>query len=282
MRLKDVRPGRDGSDLSGLVDVNGVLFFSAFMGTDGIQELWRSDGTEAGTVRVTDLWIGAGSFSPRALTPCLLIVSTNDDTGAEPRILAPSSVARPFPPRKEATSSSGASVSYAPAVLADGVPASTPIQYSHPPVQPFPLGSTVVQATTEVSSFQVRSRSSIVTVSDTTAPKLECPGSKVVEATDELGATVDYSPARMSDAVSEAQVPYSIPSGGRFPFGKTQVDITAKGAAHHTATCSFSITVQSRVTGPDTQTPEGKDSGWGRDTANPPWQGGCRACWCPP
>jgi ELWxxDGT repeat protein len=44
--------------------VNGTLFFSATddVGVDGY-ELWKSDETEAGTVRVKDIYPGAnGSF----------------------------------------------------------------------------------------------------------------------------------------------------------------------------------------------------------------------------
>src|SRR5207248_6883299 len=41
-----------------LTNVNGTLFFSAYDGTDG-QELWKSDGTVAGTVLVKDIYPGA-------------------------------------------------------------------------------------------------------------------------------------------------------------------------------------------------------------------------------
>lgn len=51
MMVHDMRPGRRSSDPSGLADVGGTLFFSA---TDGshVSELWKSDGTAAGTVMV--------------------------------------------------------------------------------------------------------------------------------------------------------------------------------------------------------------------------------------
>jgi ELWxxDGT repeat protein len=60
--VKDIRPGVPGSLPDRLVAVNGTLFFTATDGVTGF-ELWKSDGTEAGTVRVKDIWPGSdGSF----------------------------------------------------------------------------------------------------------------------------------------------------------------------------------------------------------------------------
>jgi ELWxxDGT repeat protein len=65
--LKDLNasPNTDGSAPAGIVDVSGVAFFRATTGTTG-EELWKSDGTEAGTVRVKDIRVE--SSSPRYLT----------------------------------------------------------------------------------------------------------------------------------------------------------------------------------------------------------------------
>ena len=77
--VKDIYPGDscnfayygyycspNGSFPSDLTNVNGMLFFSADDGTDG-RELWKSDGTAAGTTLVTDLYPGGSSY-PRLLT----------------------------------------------------------------------------------------------------------------------------------------------------------------------------------------------------------------------
>ena len=50
-----------------LTNVNGTLFFTANVGASG-SELWRSDGTEAGTVLVKDIYPGSASSSPYQLT----------------------------------------------------------------------------------------------------------------------------------------------------------------------------------------------------------------------
>jgi ELWxxDGT repeat protein len=69
--VKDIRPGAYGgfSEIDGispttyLVVVGDMLYFAATDGRTGI-ELWRSDGTERGTRRVTDLSPGSSSAAP--------------------------------------------------------------------------------------------------------------------------------------------------------------------------------------------------------------------------
>ena len=49
-----------------LTNVNGTLFFTAFDGVNG-SELWKSDGTEAGTVLVKDIAPGSYGANPTGL-----------------------------------------------------------------------------------------------------------------------------------------------------------------------------------------------------------------------
>jgi len=94
--VKDIYPGStrvyDGyggwwdfpnsSYASNLTNVNGTLFFTAYDGTTG-QELWRSDGTAAGTVQVKDINPGSAGSSPSNLTAVngTLFFTANDGTG---------------------------------------------------------------------------------------------------------------------------------------------------------------------------------------------------------
>ena len=65
--VKDIRSGSVDSAVSNLTNVNGTLFFRADDGVSGI-ELWKSDGTSAGTTLVKDIRSGIGGSSPGSLT----------------------------------------------------------------------------------------------------------------------------------------------------------------------------------------------------------------------
>jgi ELWxxDGT repeat protein len=75
--------------------VNGTLFFSATDGTHGT-ELWRSDGTTAGTVLLADINPGSTSSNPAWLTVSgtnLFFAADDGVHGVEPWVLSLSSAA---------------------------------------------------------------------------------------------------------------------------------------------------------------------------------------------
>jgi ELWxxDGT repeat protein len=84
--VKDIRPGPGGSlFLFTSVNVNGALLFAAFDGIHG-HELWKSDGTAAGTVLVKDINPGAGFTNFNNLTDVngrLFFVADDGTTGFE-------------------------------------------------------------------------------------------------------------------------------------------------------------------------------------------------------
>ncbi|MEO6436623.1 MAG: ELWxxDGT repeat protein, partial [Tepidisphaeraceae bacterium] len=83
--VKDVRPGRDGSQPGWMTMVGSTLFFTAEDGANGI-ELWKSDGTEAGTQLVKDINPGAVGSAPGNLTDVngtLFFSATNGVNGVE-------------------------------------------------------------------------------------------------------------------------------------------------------------------------------------------------------
>lgn len=65
-QVADINPGAWGSDPSGFVVRQGVAHFAAGSASHG-RELWRSDGTPAGTWLVADLQPGTGDGSPACL-----------------------------------------------------------------------------------------------------------------------------------------------------------------------------------------------------------------------
>lgn len=70
LMVKDIFPGPGSSQPKNLIcclpsSGPALLFFQADRGTEGV-ELWVSDGTEAGTTLVADIWPGVGSSSPQS------------------------------------------------------------------------------------------------------------------------------------------------------------------------------------------------------------------------
>lgn len=86
--LGDLQPGPTGSFPNGFVQVGDAVFFSA-AGPDG-SELWRTDGTAAGTARFQDIHPTAGS-GPSWLTAwagALFFTADDGMNGREPWVLA--------------------------------------------------------------------------------------------------------------------------------------------------------------------------------------------------
>ena len=81
IRVKDIKPGVEfgfpGSSFPfGFTAFNGALYFSAYDGVTG-RELWKSDGTEAGTVRVKDIDPRMGFSGPLGSLPSRFRVFNN-------------------------------------------------------------------------------------------------------------------------------------------------------------------------------------------------------------
>jgi ELWxxDGT repeat protein len=79
--LADINPGAASSNPSQMVVIGTETYFAANDGTHGT-ELWKTDGTAAGTVMVADVNPGSGGSNPGNLTNLggKLYFTANDGT----------------------------------------------------------------------------------------------------------------------------------------------------------------------------------------------------------
>ncbi len=144
----------------------------------------------------------------------------------------------------EASSSAGATVTYAAATATDAVGPVT-LSYSHASGAVFPIGTTVVTVSAvDAAGNAALAKTFTVTVRDTTAPALTVPTVTAVEATGPTGAIVNYPAATATDAVGVTSLTYSRASGTTFAIGTTSVTVTATDAAGNLTTKSFNVTVK--------------------------------------
>ena len=82
-KVKDINPGFPSSNPENLTNVGGTLYFSAQYQNGN--ELWKSDGSESGTIRVKDIYSGSSSSNPQYLTNVggTLYFRAQDQNGSE-------------------------------------------------------------------------------------------------------------------------------------------------------------------------------------------------------
>ena len=83
--LKDINPGSASSNICYLTKVDNAMFFAATNGINGM-ELWKTDGTDNGTVMVKDIKPGSPNSSIGYLTEVnhsLFFVANNGSNGTE-------------------------------------------------------------------------------------------------------------------------------------------------------------------------------------------------------
>lgn len=168
----------------------------------------------------------------------------------------PPTVSCPADEIAEATGPSGAAVPFPDAIAADAATATPAVSYEAdlgggavgaPPGTTFPLGATAVTATATDGSGNAATCAFTVTVLDTTAPGIACPGPVSAEAGDASGVAVTFPSATATDAVTAAPSVAAAPaSGSVFPPGVTTVTFTALDEAGNGASCTMEVTVTVR------------------------------------
>ncbi len=167
----------------------------------------------------------------------------------------------------EATSASGAAVTYTAPTATDAVDADVSVSCSPASGSTFGLGSTAVNCSGTDDSGNKGEGSFNVKVQDTTKPSISgLPTEDVVkEATSSSGAVVNFPSITASDAVDGENLAVScatadatpLKSGSTFPIGSKQVDCSVTDKDGNTATGSFKVTVQD-TTAPALDLPENK------------------------
>src|SRR5439155_8394065 len=151
-------------------------------------------------------------------------------------------VSCPGPITKEATSASGATATFT-ATASDIVDGTDSVTCAPASGSTFALGSTTVTCTAFDAAHNTNTCTFSVTVVDTTAPLVSCPGPITKEATSASGATATFT-ATASDIVDGTDSVTCAPaSGSTFALGSTTVTCTAFDAAHNTNACTFAVTV---------------------------------------
>jgi hypothetical protein len=152
----------------------------------------------------------------------------------------------PNPDPKEATSTSGATVTYANPTATDAVKGNRNASVVCTPVSgsTFSIGTNPVQCTANDGSGNGSSTSFNVTVQDTTKPQISnVPGDIVADATSSSGRTVTFGPTA-TDLGASVPVHCVPASGSTFAIGATIVVCTATDNAGNRASESFTVTIQ--------------------------------------
>jgi len=119
----------------------------------------------------------------------------------------------------------------------------------------FPLGTTTVTFTAKHGAGNSTSKSTSVTVRDTTAPSFSnVPANVTIQATDSTGASYTVTNPTATDKV-DGNVAVSNNAPAKFPVGTTTVTFTAKDGSGNTATASMTVTVTAPAQTKDTTPP---------------------------
>ncbi len=114
----------------------------------------------------------------------------------------------------------------------------------------FPVGTTTVSATSIDAAGNTSSCEFDVTVRDTVAPVITCPENVVkVVLEDASEASITWTGATATDAVSTPVIGYSHAQGSDFPMGETTVTATATDGEGNATSCTFTVTKQTAYVG---------------------------------
>jgi hypothetical protein len=145
----------------------------------------------------------------------------------------------------EATSSSGATVSYSTPSATDNLDGSVAVSCQPGSGTVFALGSTTVDCSARDAAGNGASSTFTVLVQDTTPPTVATHANLTAEATDASGAAVSFTAPTATDNLDGSLAVSCQPgSGSTFPLGPTQVTCSAQDSAGNWGSSTFTVTVQ--------------------------------------
>jgi hypothetical protein len=191
----------------------------------------------AGTLSGTATFTGTAGSLVRSDTVTVSATVQNCDS-TPPTLNLPSAMTI------EATSSAGATVSYA-ATADDANPAHPSVTCSPASGSTFPIGISTVNCSATDAAGNSANGSFTVTVGDTTGPVLGAPSDVTAEASGASGAVVTYTSPTATDAVDGVRSVSCLPaSGSTFSLGTTVVTCTASDTRENSTESAFSVTVE--------------------------------------
>ena len=145
----------------------------------------------------------------------------------------------------DATSPSGATVTYAPPTAVDEDPTAPVVSCDHPSGSTFPIGVTPVTCTAlDPDDLNSASATFTVTVRDTDLALAGVPANITVDATSPSGATVTYvPPVAVDEDATVPTVTCDHASGATYPIGTTTVTCSVSDPDDLNGTQSASFTV---------------------------------------
>ncbi len=147
----------------------------------------------------------------------------------------------------DATSSSGAVVSYTPPTAVDEDSPAPTVSCTPASGSTFPIGTTTVTCTASDGDTPADSASASfhVTVQDVTAPTLSLPGAITADASGPSGTVVTYlvTASDPDNAASDLTITCSPASGSVFAIGTTTVNCTTRDPADNSSSGSFNVVV---------------------------------------
>lgn len=109
------------------------------------------------------------------------------------------------------------------------------------------IGANTVTFTVTDASGNSKSATATITVADSTAPVISCPGNIALEAANgQCGATATFAATATDNATAANNIVYTYSQnpGTTFPVGTTTVTVTAKDASNNISVpCTFTVTV---------------------------------------